>query len=66
MRFARSPALGRKVDEFTVPLCRGRHREVHHCGDEPMWWLKVRIDPIFKARELWLKTHSLTECTLGV
>src|SRR6516165_407027 len=30
LRFAQSPALGRKVsDEFTVPLCRGHHREVH-------------------------------------
>jgi hypothetical protein len=27
LRFAQSPALGRKVsDEFTVPLCRGHHR----------------------------------------
>jgi hypothetical protein len=29
LRFAQSLALGRKVsDEFTVPLCRGHHREV--------------------------------------
>src|SRR6516164_3672255 len=29
LRFAQSPALGRKVsDEFTVPLCRRHHREV--------------------------------------
>ena len=62
VRFAQSPALGRKVsDEFTVPLCRGHHREVHHCGDEPVWWLKVRINPMVKARELWLKTHPLPE-----
>ncbi len=60
VRFAQSPALGRKVsDEFTVPLCRGHHREVHHCGDEPVWWLKVRINPMVKARALWLKTHPL-------
>jgi hypothetical protein len=33
LRFAQSRALGRKVsDEFTVPLCRGHHREVHRCG----------------------------------
>ena len=33
-----SRALGRKVsDEFTVPLCRGHHREVHHCSDEAAW-----------------------------
>ena len=60
VRFAQSPALGRRVsDEFTVPLCRGHHREVHRCGDEPVWWLKVRINPIVKARALWLQTHSL-------
>ena len=62
LRFAQSPALGRKVsDEFTVPLCRGHHREVHRCGDEPVWWLKVRINPMVTARALWLKTHLLPE-----
>jgi ERF superfamily len=60
VRFAQTPALGRKVsDEFTVPLCRGHHREVHRCGDEPVWWLKARINPMVKARGLWLKTHPL-------
>jgi hypothetical protein len=35
LRFAQSRALGRKVsDEFTVPLCRGHHRELHRHGDE--------------------------------
>src|SRR5215472_7000489 len=39
LRFAQSRALGRKVsDEFTVPLCRGHHRELHRCGDEAAWW----------------------------
>ncbi|HXW72112.1 MAG TPA: ERF family protein [Methylocella sp.] len=60
LRFAQSPALGRKVsDEFTVPLCRGHHREVHHCGDEVTWWSKAGIDPTVRARALWLKTHPL-------
>jgi hypothetical protein len=60
LRFAQSPALGRKVsDEFTVPLCRGHHREVHRCGDEPVWWDKAGIDPTVSARALWLKTHPL-------
>jgi hypothetical protein len=46
LRFAQSPALGRKVsDEFTVPLCRGHHREVHRCGDESEWWKSIGIDP---------------------
>jgi hypothetical protein len=35
LRFAQKRALGRKVsDEFTVPLCRGHHRELHRHGDE--------------------------------
>jgi hypothetical protein len=60
LRFAQSPALGRKVsDEFTVPLCRGHHREVHRCGDEAAWWIKGGIDPTAAARALWLKTHPL-------
>jgi ERF superfamily len=60
LRFAQSPALGRKVsDEFTVPLCRGHHREVHRCGDEAAWWEKIGIDPTAVARVLWLRTHPL-------
>jgi hypothetical protein len=60
VRFAQSPALGRKVsDEFTIPLCRGHHREVHRCGDEAAWWEKTGIDPTAAARVLWLKTHPL-------
>jgi hypothetical protein len=60
LRFAQSPALGRKVsDEFTIPLCRGHHREVHRCGNEAAWWQKVGIDPTAAARLLWLKTHPL-------
>jgi hypothetical protein len=60
LKFAQSSALGRKVsDEFTVPLCRGHHREVHRCGDEAVWWNKTGIDPSAAARVLWLKTHPL-------
>ena len=60
LRFAQHPALGRKVsDEFTVPLCRGHHREVHRCGDEAAWWEKVGINPSAAARTLWLKTHPV-------
>jgi hypothetical protein len=60
LRFAQSRALSRKVsDEFTVPLCRGHHREVHHSGDEAAWWEKSGIDPTTKARALWLETHPL-------
>jgi ERF superfamily len=60
LRFAQSPALGRKVsDEFTVPLCRGHHREVHRCGNETAWWKRTGVDPSAAARVLWLKTHPL-------
>ena len=58
VRFAQHRALGRKVsDEFTVPLCRGHHREVHRCGDEAAWWRQAGGDPIAAARTLWLRTH---------
>jgi hypothetical protein len=61
LRFAQSRALGRKVsDEFTVPLCRGHHREVHRCGDEAAWWKKAGIDPTVPARVLWLVSHPLS------
>jgi ERF superfamily len=60
LRFAQTRALGRKAsDEFTVPLCRGHHREVHRCGDEAAWWRKTRLDPITAARALWLETHPM-------
>ena len=60
LRFTQSPALGRKVsDEFTVPLCRGHHREVHRSGDEATWWGKIGIDAAAAARVFWLKTHPL-------
>jgi ERF superfamily protein len=58
LRFAQSRALARKVsDEFTVPLCRGHHRELHRHGDEAAWWQKLGLDPTGAARALWLETH---------
>lgn len=58
LRFTQSRALARKVsDEFTVPLCRGHHRELHRQGEETAWWRKVAIEPIAAARVLWLETH---------
>jgi hypothetical protein len=58
--FAQHRALGRKVsDEFTVPLCRGHHREVHRSGNEAAWWTNAGLDPTVTARALWLETHPL-------
>jgi hypothetical protein len=60
LRYTQSRALGRKVsDEFTVPLCRGHHREVHRYGDEATWWSRAGIDPTVAARTLWLEMHPL-------
>jgi Rad52/22 family double-strand break repair protein len=58
LRFAQPRALGLKVsDEFTVPLCRGHHRELHNAGNEPAWWEKLKIEPLEIARQLWKQTH---------
>jgi hypothetical protein len=54
LRFAQPKALGRKAsDEFTVPLCRMHHREVHRVGDECAWWKAAGIDPLKVADKLW-------------
>jgi hypothetical protein len=59
IRFAQPRALGRKVsDEYTVPLCRLHHRELHCYGDEASWWTGVSIDPIPIALGLWRKSRS--------
>jgi hypothetical protein len=47
-------ALGRKVsDEYTVPVCRVHHRELHRQGDEAAWWQRMKIDPLPIAHRLW-------------
>jgi len=59
LRFAQVRALGRKVsDEFTVPLCRLHHRELHGSRNESLWWKKLGIDPIKIAAQLWDRTRS--------
>ena len=64
LRFAQTRALGRKVsDEFTVPLCRGHHREVHKYGDEAKWWRTCGVNALAAARKLWLDTHRLSPVT---
>ena len=60
LRFAQPRGLGLKVsDEFTVPLCRGHHREVHRAGDEARWWTTTGVDAIGIARKLWIETHPI-------
>jgi hypothetical protein len=58
LRFAQPRALGRKVsDEYTVPVCRLHHRELHRYGDEASWWAAVGIDPLPTALELWKRSQ---------
>lgn len=58
LRFAQPRALGVKVsDEFTVPLCRGHHRQLHQAGNEIAWWNKLKIDALCVARQFWERTH---------
>jgi ERF superfamily len=57
LKFAQPRTLGRKVsDEFTVPLCREHHRDLHRHGNEVAWWANVQIAPIDAAKELWHAT----------
>jgi hypothetical protein len=56
LKFAQPKALGRKVsDEFTVPLCRDHHHELHRHGNEAAWWANLHVAPADIARELWQK-----------
>jgi hypothetical protein len=58
LRFTQPKALGLKVsDEFTVPLCRMHHREVHRTVQELAWWERLGIDPMIIADTLWLQSH---------
>jgi hypothetical protein len=59
LRFAQPRALARKVsDEFTVPLCRLHHREVHRRGDEAIWWGELKIDPLPLALAMWRASRA--------
>jgi hypothetical protein len=57
LKFAQPRSLGRKVsDEFTVPLCREHHQELHRHGNERAWWANLQIDALKEAKELWAGT----------
>jgi hypothetical protein len=46
-------------DEFTVPLCRIHHREVHRGSDEAAWWSRFGVEPYPAAAALWLQTRPV-------
>jgi hypothetical protein len=53
-------------DEFTVPICRAHHRELHRIGDERVWWHNLNIDPLSIASNLWqrggaMRTHRTAQ-----
>jgi DNA recombination protein Rad52 len=59
LRFAQPRGIGLKVsDEFTVPLCRGHHRQLHQAGNEVTWWKNLHIDASAIAKDLWKQTHT--------
>jgi hypothetical protein len=58
LKFAQQRALGRKVsDEFTVPLCRFHHRELHQRGDELTGWQQLNVEPLGMALQIWQRTR---------
>ena len=59
LRFAQPTAIGLKVsDEFTVPLCRTHHRQLHQTSNEVAWWEDLHIDAMEIARGLWQQSRS--------
>jgi len=66
LKFAQPRTLGRKVsDEFTVPLCREHHHQLHRCGNESAWWANLQTAPLQTARDLWEATLSGGDGTFG-
>jgi hypothetical protein len=62
LRFAQPRGLGIKVsDEFTVPLCRAHHRELHRTHKETRWWEQFRVDPRAAAYNLWTRSHPVRQ-----
>jgi ERF superfamily len=54
LKFVQPRSLGRKVsDEFTVPLCRDHHQQLHRHGNELAWWANLQVAPIEVAKDLW-------------
>ena len=67
LKFAEPRALGRKVsDEFTVPLCRDHHQELHRHGNELAWWANIKLEPLEMAKSLWEATLSVRNPMNGI
>ena len=59
LRFAQPRAIGMKVsDEFTVPLCRTHHKQLHEAGNEVAWWEDLDINAMEIAKGLWEESRG--------
>jgi hypothetical protein len=61
LKFGQPRSLGRKVsDEFTVPLSRTHHRQLHLSGKEVDWWETANpgVDALQIAGQLWEESRS--------
>jgi hypothetical protein len=49
-----NPGIGRKDDEFVVPLCHDCHlgSEGQHASGERRWWAERGINPVWASSEL--------------
>jgi hypothetical protein len=47
-------------DEFTVPLCRDHHRQLHQAGNEMAWWHDLDIKALEIAKGLWEESHAMS------
>ncbi len=64
VRFAQPKAFGAKVgDEFTVPLCRDHHRELHSRRNERAWWHDMGLVPLQVAKRRWDETQQCRRAT---
>jgi len=67
LKFAQPRTLGRKVsDEFTVPLCRVHHQELHRHGNERAWWANLQIAPVPVAHDLWATSPVHDPANTGI
>ncbi|KQZ01918.1 hypothetical protein ASD45_14450 [Pseudolabrys sp. Root1462] len=66
IQFAQPRALGLKVsDEYTVPLCRLHHRELHQAGNEKAWWERRNLQPLETAEQLWKESRAKVFPAIG-
>jgi hypothetical protein len=60
LKFSQPRTLGRKVsDEYTVPLCRQHHQDLHRNGNEIAWWANHQIAALQAAKDLWTTSPSI-------